>query len=121
MAEIYTLSRASIAKLAADHERLSHLVRNLQSRVSLLRSEPAAGVTMMPGKTSTEVTALAASVPGTGTADIYTRDTGTGDLTQVGSQSETVYNLGGLVGSGEWCLFSRDAFGDWWLVVVPCE
>ena len=121
MPDLYTLSRSSIEKLAADHERLQHLVRNLQSRLHEFTLSAADGVKMYPGKTSSEITALNYSVPGTGTADIYARDTGTGELSQVGSESETIYNVGGSVESNQWCLFSRDAYGDWWLVVVPCE
>ena len=121
MAELYTLSRSSIAKLAADHERLQHMVRNLQARLQEVTSSPAAGVTMYPGKTYSEITALSSSTPGTGTADIYARDTGTGELSQVGSESETIYNVGGSVEAGQWCVCSRDAYGDWWLVVVPFE
>lgn len=121
MTDLYTLSRDSIEKIAADHRRLSHMVRNLQARLDEFGSYPAAGVTLFPGKTSSEVTALSSSTPGTGTADIYARNTGTDELSQVGSESETVFNIGGLVASGQWCLFARDAYGDWWLVVVPCE
>ena len=121
MPELYTLSRASIAKLAADHERRSHMVRNLQARLAEFSSTPAAGVTFYPGKTTSEITALSSSTPGSGTADIYARNTSSNTLAQVGSESETIYNIGGTIESGEWCLFNRDAYGDWWVVVVPCE
>ena len=75
MPELSTLSRASIAKLAADHERLSHMVRNLHARLAEFSSTPAAGVTFYPGKTTSEITALSSSTPGSGTADIYARNT----------------------------------------------
>ena len=121
MPTVYTLSRDSIEKLAADHERLSHMVKNLQARLNAVQHTPAAGVSLYPGKTTSDVTAFNSSTPGTGTAAIYTRRTDTNNLEAVGDEEQTVYNVGGLVESGNWCLFARDAWGDWWLVVVPCE
>jgi len=119
--ELWTLSRKSLEKIAADHDRISHLVRNLQARFYEATAVQGAPVAMYPAQTSSAVTALDSDAPGKGTANVYRRNTSTGDLGSVGELQVTVYNIGGAVESGKYCLVSRDAWGDWWLVVVPCE
>lgn len=118
-----TLTEKGLQQLRRDHHRLSYQVRDLSVQLGAqVNSAPATAPGLYAGKTTTAVTALSGNVPGTGTAAIYYRDTGTTNLTQreADGGETTVYNIGSAVDSGKFALFARDGFGDWWLVVVPC-
>ena len=120
----FTLTQKAVEQLRRDHLRLSYQVRNLSVRVQ--ESARASGVSSgcYLGKTTSEVTAFSSSTPGSGTAAIYYRDTGTGNATRrmADGGELTVYNVGNsAIAEDTWCIFSRDGFGAWWVVLVPCE
>ena len=117
----YTFDEQSVKKLQRDHQRLAYQVRNLHEQLTAQRKSAAAAPQLYCGKTTSTVTALSSSTPGTGTAKIYNVNGATGDLQQVTPSSVTVHNIGGQVDNDTYAIFGRDAWGTWWLLVVPCE
>ena len=117
----YTFDHESVKKLQRDHQRLSYQVRNLHEQLTAQRKSAAAAPQLYCGKTTSTVTALSSSTPGSGTAKIYNINGATGDLQQVTPSSVTVHNIGGQVADDTYAIFGRDAWGTWWLLVVPCE
>ena len=120
---MYTLTAQAVQRLQRDHLRLSYQIRDLTVQIqNRNRSAPAMQPIMFAGKTKTAISAMAANVPGTGTATIYYRDTATTNLTQrvAAGGDYDVYNLGDAIEAAEFCLFARDGYGDWWVIVVPC-
>jgi len=117
----YTFDEQSVKKLQRDHQRLAYQVRNLHEQLTAQQQRVAAAPQLYCGKTTSTVTALSSSTPGTGTAKIYNVNGATGDLQQVTPSSVTVHNIGGQVDNDTYAIFGRDAWGTWWLLVVPCE
>ena len=120
----YTFDEQRVKKLQRDHQRLAYQVRNLHEQLTAQRKSAAAAPQLYCGKTTSTVTALSSSTPGTGTAKIYNVNGATGDLQQIspaGDSSITVHNIGGQVDNDTYAIFGRDAWGTWWLLVVPCE
>ena len=117
----YTFDEQSVKKLQRDHQRLAYQVRNLHEQLTAQRQRVAAAPQLYCGKTTSIISALSSSTPGSGTAKIYQISGSTGDLQQVTPSSVTVHNIGGLVADDTYAIFGRDAWGTWWLLVVPCE
>lgn len=121
---VYTFDQQSVKKLQRDHQRLAYQVRNLTEQMTATRQRPVMAPQLYAGKTTSIVSALSSSTPGSGTAKLYNRNGDTGDLQRVspaGNSAVTVYNIGGQVADDTYCIFGRDAWGTWWLLVVPCE
>jgi hypothetical protein len=121
---VFTLTEKAVEQLRRDHLRLSYQVRNLSVQVQA--SSHAVGISSgcYLGKTTSEITAFSASAPGSGTAAIYYRNTTDGNATRKMADGGEirVYNVGNsAIPQDTFCIFSKDGFGTWWVVVVPCE
>ena len=120
----YTFDHESVKKLQRDHQRLAYQVRNLHEQLTAQRQRVVAAPQLYCGKTTSIISALSSSTPGSGTAKIYNLNGATGDLQQIspaGDSSITVHNIGGQGDNDTYAVFGRDAWGTWWLLVVPCE
>ena len=121
---VYTFDEASVRKLQRDPQRLAYQVRDLTKQLTAIRQRPVMAPQLYVGQTTTVVTAIDASVPGSGSAKIYNVSGDTGELERVspaGDSAVTVHNIGGQVAEDTYAVFGRDAWGTWWLLVVPCE
>lgn len=69
------------------------------------------------GKTTTTITALSGTTPGSGTVELYNLSNGT--LNDQGI-SLTLYNLGSSIASGSWVLLQRDPISGNFLTKGKC-
>lgn len=117
----FQFDERSVKQLQRDHQRLAYQVRNLHEQLTAQRQRVAAAPQLYCGKTTSIISALSSSTPGSGTARVYNVSGDTGELQQVTPSSVTVHNIGGQVADDTYAIFGRDAWGTWWLLVVPCE
>ena len=120
----YQFDERSVKQLQRDHQRLAYQVRNLHEQLAAHRRRAVTAPQFYCGKTTSTITAMDGNTPGSGTAKIYNISGDTGDLQRISPADDshvTVHNIGGLVADETFALFARDAWGLWFLVVVPCE
>ena len=117
----FQFDERSVKQLQRDHQRLAYQVRNLHEQLTAQRQRVAAAPQLYCGKTTSIISALSSSTPGSGTARVYNVSGDAGELQQVTPSSVTVHNIGGQVADDTYAIFGRDAWGTWWLLVVPCE
>ena len=118
---MYVFSHDAVRKLQRDHERLAYAPLSPVPSSATKALRPAGpGLGFFAAKTTTEITAMAGDVPGTGSVKLY-KVKSNGEMEVVSDGTVTVNNLGGAIAQDTYCLMSQDSYGSWWLVVVPCE
>jgi hypothetical protein len=121
VAEINSLDDGSLRALAEALRYVKNQLRDLQEQQAR-QNRDSAPIAMYVCKATSEIAAFntSTSVPGTGTAKIYSRrgsnTTRTSGGTMTNTEQEfTVFNLSSTVANNTFIFCIRDAFGDYWV------
>ena len=111
--------KTAIEQLRREFQQMQFALRRLQADAGQTSRQVQRNMFFI-AKTTSEITAKAAGVVGTGTVDTYRRST-TDDTRQKIGPSLTVFNdVETSIASGTDVGIHQDAGGDWWVTVEDC-